>query len=53
MRTDIYTLSSIKQITSGKLLYSTGSSAQCFVMNWRERSKREAQDRGDICISSV
>ena len=32
---DIYTLLYIKQITSGKLLYSTGSSAQCFVMTYR------------------
>ena len=26
---DIYTLSCVKQITSGNLLYNTGSSAQC------------------------
>ena len=41
-------ISSIKQITSGKLLYSTRSSAQCFVMNLRERRGRETQGRGDI-----
>ena len=27
--TDIYTRLRVKQITSGKLLYNTGSSAQC------------------------
>ena len=32
IRFDIYTLPYIKQITSGKQLYSTGSSAKCSVM---------------------
>ena len=32
IRFDIYTLPCIKQITSGKQLYSTGSSAKCSVM---------------------
>ena len=30
--TDIYTRLRVKQITSGKLLYNTGSSAQCSVV---------------------
>ena len=51
IRIDIYTLSCIKQIANGKLLYSTGSSARCSVMTsmgkmgrwgWGKReSKRE------------
>ena len=32
---DMYTLSCVKQIASGKLLYSTGSSAWCSVMTLR------------------
>ena len=35
IRIDIYTLQCIKQIASGKLLYGTGSSVQCFVRIWR------------------
>ena len=30
-RIDIYSLPSVEEIVSGKLLYSTGNSAQCFV----------------------
>ena len=48
MKIDIYTLSCVKLIASGKLLYSTRSSAQCSVMTygvgWGQvggRSKRE------------
>ena len=47
IRIDIYTLSCIKQIASGKWLYSTGSSVQCSVGTWRDgmgvggRLKRE------------
>ena len=33
--TDVYTLPGIKQITGGRLVYSTGHSAQCSVMTWR------------------
>ena len=32
MRIDIYTLPCVKQTASGKLLYSTGSSARCSVV---------------------
>ena len=45
---DIYTLLCVRQISSGKLLYSTGSSALCSVMNYRGR--REVYKRRDICI---
>ena len=31
---DIYTLSCVKQLASGNMLYSTGSSARCSVMTW-------------------
>ena len=52
--THIYTLPCVKQIASGKLLYSTGSSAQCSVMTQRggegDGGGREAQEGGDICI---
>ena len=34
IRTDIYTLPSVKQTASGNLLYSTGSSARCSVMTY-------------------
>ena len=41
-----------KQIASGKLLYSTGNSARCSVMNQRGRigARREAPEGGDMCI---
>ena len=50
--TDAQTLSLVKQIPSGKLLYSTGSSAQCSVMTWGVawRGGREAQEGKDTCI---
>ena len=32
---DIYTLQRLKWITSLDLLYSTGTSAQCFVADWK------------------
>ena len=52
--TDMYTLSYIKQIASGKLLYNTGSSAWCSVMTLRWRvGGKEAQEAGDICILIV
>ena len=47
IRLDIYTLLCVKRIASGKLLWSTGSSAQCSVMTQRHemgeggRSKRD------------
>ena len=44
---DIYTRPCVQQIAGGKLLYSTGSSAQCSVMT--NRGGREAQEEGDIC----
>ena len=48
----IYTLPCVKQIVSGKLLYNTGSSAQCSMttrgMGWG--GVKEAQEGGDICI---
>ena len=50
IRIDIYTLPCVKEIASGNLLYSTGSSAL-----WRPRwvgwgGGREVQEGGDICI---
>ena len=33
--TDTYTLPCVKDIASGKLMYSTGSSAWCSVMTYR------------------
>ena len=44
---DIYTLLYIKQITNKNLLYSTGNSTQCSVVDLNEK---EIQKRGDICI---
>ena len=47
IRIDIYTLPCVKQIASGNLPYSRGSSARCSVMTWMGgmawggRSKRE------------
>jgi len=35
VRVDIYTLPYVKQIASGYLLYTTGSSARCSVMSQR------------------
>ena len=31
---DVYALLCVKQIASGNLLYTAGSSAQCSVMTW-------------------
>ena len=51
IRTDIYTLPCVKQIANGKLLYSTGCSAQCSVMTWKGgMGVREVQEGRDICI---
>ena len=49
---DICTISYVKQITSEKLLYNTGSPAWSSVMIQRGRLGlgREAQEGGDICI---
>ena len=44
----MYPLPHIEQTASVKLLYSTGSSAQCSVMTWR--GGREVQEKRDICI---
>ena len=33
---DVYTLLYLKWITNKALLYSTGNSAQCFVVTWME-----------------
>ena len=35
-------------VSSGKLLYNTGSSAWCSVMTWR--GGRESEEGEDICI---
>ena len=35
IRTDVYTLPCVTQTASRKVLYNTGSSAQCSVMTWR------------------
>ena len=40
IRFDINTLPCVKQIASGNLLYSTGSSAQCFVTTQRDEIGR-------------
>ena len=32
---DLYTLSNVKQLASGKQLHSTGRSARCFVTTYR------------------
>ena len=53
VRIDVYTQSCVND-TSGKLLYSTGSSAQCSVMTWGGDGGdgREVQEGGGICIYS-
>ena len=38
IRFDINILLCVKSIASGNLLYSTGSSARCSVMDWRDRA---------------
>ena len=48
--TDTYTPPCVKEIASGNLLYSTGSSAQCSVMGG---GGREVQEGGDICIHTA
>ena len=53
IRIDIYTLPCVKQIASGNLLYSTGSSAWCSVMTQMGGmggGGREVQEGRDICI---
>ena len=51
IRTDTYTLPSVKQTAHGKLLYSTGCSAQCSAMTKRGgMGGREVQEGKDICI---
>ena len=47
---DICSLPCIKQLASGDLPYSAGSSARCPEMTWRGGIVgREVQERGDIC----
>jgi len=49
----IYVLPCVKWIASGKLLYSTGSSTQCFVTTWKVEmgwGLGEVQEGGDLCI---
>ena len=48
--TDIHTLPCIKQTASGKLLYSSGSSAWCSVVIWSGGmgGGREAKEGGGI-----
>ena len=44
----------MQQMSSGKLLFSTGSSAQCSVMRVGMGVRgREAQEGGDRCIHTV
>ena len=45
---DIYTLPCVKQMASGKLLYSIGSSAQCSVTTYRVGigGRRQVQKEG-------
>ena len=50
--TDMYTLLCVKQTASGKLLHSTGGSAQCPVMTEKSGTAaggREVQERRDSC----
>ena len=52
-RKPIYTISCVKQIASGKLFYSTESSAQCSVMSQRGGMGvcgKKALEGGDIFI---
>ena len=44
---DLCTLSRVKQVISGNLLYSMGSSARCSVVT--QRGGREVPEGGDIC----
>ena len=45
IRTDICTPPCVRQLASGKLLYSTGSWIQCSVV-----TRGDVQERGDIYI---
>ena len=50
---DVCALPCLKHITSGNLLYSAGSSAQCSVVAWMGGmgvGRKEGQEEGDICI---
>ena len=53
IRFDINTLTCVKQLASGKLLCSTGSSVQGSVMTWgwdEDRGGRDTPEGGVICI---
>ena len=47
---ETYTLTCVKQIASGNLLYDSGNSNQGSVTTYRGGMGREAQEGGDICI---
>ena len=48
---DTHVLPRVKQIASGELPYSTGSSAPCSAMTWgRREAGRETQEEGNVCI---
>ena len=47
---DMYTIPCVKQIASGKLLYSPGSSALCDDLEGWGGGVGERYERGDICI---
>ena len=46
---DVHTLPRVKEIASGKLLYSTGSSAQCCVMTLLGGIRGQIDEGEDIC----
>ena len=50
---DMYVLLCVKQVTSGKLLYSTGTPVWHYVMTEGVEcgEEREAQEGGDLCTA--
>ena len=50
---DMYVLLCVKQVTSGKLLYSTETPVWHYVMTEGVgcRKEREAQEGGDLCMA--
>ena len=51
IRSDIYTLLYIKQITNKDLLYSTGNSTQYSAMTYVEKESKKEQIYVNICIT--
>ena len=54
---DIYTLPCVKQIASGNMLYSTGSSARCSVFLWNggwvRSLKINGYSRNEQCLENI